>query len=91
MGSISRHITPIVINSLGGGHTHTYANTHTDDPHRINCKKPGVCQRVPGLKILQTISILSKVIIMVSLVSEVCMCEGTTRDTISKLCTLTIM
>ena len=28
MGSISCHITPLVINSLGGGHTHT--NTHTD-------------------------------------------------------------
>ena len=26
MGSISHHITPIVINSLKGGHTHT--NTH---------------------------------------------------------------
>ena len=30
MGSISRHITPLVINSLGGGHTHTHTNTHTD-------------------------------------------------------------
>ena len=28
MGSISRHITPLVINSLGGGHTQTH--THTD-------------------------------------------------------------
>ena len=28
MGSISHHITPLVINSFGGGHTHT--NTHTD-------------------------------------------------------------
>ena len=28
MGSISRHIMPLVINSLGGGHTHI--NTHTD-------------------------------------------------------------
>ena len=25
MGSISHHITPLVINSLGGGHTHTQA------------------------------------------------------------------
>ena len=33
-------------------------------------------------KILQTISIVSKVIIMVSLVREVCMCEGLTRDTV---------
>ena len=30
MGSISRHITPLVINSLGGGHTHTQTHTHTD-------------------------------------------------------------
>ena len=28
MRSISRHITPLVINSLADGHTHT--NTHTD-------------------------------------------------------------
>ena len=28
MGSISHHITPLVINSLGGGHTHTHASTH---------------------------------------------------------------
>ena len=44
------YITPLVINSLGGGHTQ--ANTHTDDPHRINFKKPGAptCgQRTPGL------------------------------------------
>ena len=27
---------PLVINSLVGGHM------HTDDPHRINFKKPGV-------------------------------------------------
>ena len=30
MGSISCHITPLVINSLGGGHTHKHTNTHTD-------------------------------------------------------------
>ena len=29
MGFISRHITPLVINSLGGGHTHTSTHTHT--------------------------------------------------------------
>ena len=29
MGFISRHITPLVINSLGGGHTHTNTHTHT--------------------------------------------------------------
>ena len=29
MESISRHITPLVINSLGGGHTHTHTQTQT--------------------------------------------------------------
>ena len=28
MGSISRHIMPLVINSLGGGHTHTHKHVH---------------------------------------------------------------
>ena len=47
---------PLVINSLGGRHTHTQTHTctHTDDPHRINFKKPGalVCgRRTPGLKV----------------------------------------
>ena len=53
MRSISCRIMPLVINSLGRGHTHT--NMHTDDPHRINFKKPGAlaCGRhVPGLKSL---------------------------------------
>ena len=44
MGSISCHITPLVINSPGSGHTHTQTHTHTDDPHRINLKKPGACR-----------------------------------------------
>ena len=38
MGFISRHITPLVINSLRAV---THTNTHTDDPQRINFKKPG--------------------------------------------------
>ena len=40
MGSISHHITPLVINSLGGGHTHTHTHTRIH-PHRNNTKKPG--------------------------------------------------
>ena len=28
-GSIAHHSTPLVINSLGGRHTHKHANTHT--------------------------------------------------------------
>ena len=45
MRDISYHIMPLVINSLGRGHTHT----HTDNPHRVNFKKQGV-RRLPGLK-----------------------------------------
>ena len=40
MESISHHITPLVINILGAD-THAKTHTHTDDPHRINFKKPG--------------------------------------------------
>ena len=29
MRSILHHITPLVVNYLGGGHTNTHANTHT--------------------------------------------------------------
>ena len=58
MGSISHHIIPLVVHSLGGGHTHTHTNTHkltriqtfTD---RNNSKKPGTSRHtadVPGLK-----------------------------------------
>ena len=30
MGSISQNIMPLVIDSLRGGHTHTYTHMHTD-------------------------------------------------------------
>ena len=53
MGFISHHITPLVINSFGNGHTHTHTHAHTDDPHRINFKKPGArwpMAGTPGLK-----------------------------------------
>ena len=30
MGSISRHIMPLVSNSLRGGHTHTYKHSRTE-------------------------------------------------------------
>ena len=55
MEFISHHISPLVIDSLGGGHTHTHthkhtsthtntqSHTHTDNPHRTNFKKPGAC------------------------------------------------
>ena len=41
LGSISHHITPLVINSLRGGHTNTHTQTFAD---RSNSKKPGVCR-----------------------------------------------
>ena len=50
MGSISCHITPLVISSLGARththtqtHTHKHTHMHTGDPQKINFKKPGVC------------------------------------------------
>ena len=54
MGSISM---PLAIDSLGGGHTlprmHVGAlactNTHTDDLHRINFKKPGMHRPQAGM------------------------------------------
>ena len=49
MGLILHHITPLVVNSLKGGHTHTYTHTHTVNLHRINFKKPGARQPVAGM------------------------------------------
>ena len=42
MGSISHYIMPLVINSLGGRHTHRH-------PHRNNIKKPDGHQLAAGL------------------------------------------
>ena len=54
MESMSHHITPLVVDSLGGGHTHTRAQKymHTDIHGQSNSKKPGTCcgQHAPGLK-----------------------------------------
>ena len=46
MGCISHHIMPLVINSLGGGHTHAYIRTETI--LRNQARATG--RRVPGLK-----------------------------------------
>ena len=40
------YITPLVIYSLGD--EHTYTNTHTNNLHRINFKKPDMCQPSTG-------------------------------------------
>ena len=41
MGSISRHITPLVIHSLRGGHTHTHKSINIQTcVDRSNYKKP---------------------------------------------------
>ena len=47
MESISRHITSLVINGLGGGqtHTHAHAQTFTD---RSNSEKPGTHRPAAG-------------------------------------------
>ena len=42
---ISCHITPLVINSLRGRHTHT--NTRTDFPDKSNFKKPSTSSQGP--------------------------------------------
>ena len=41
MGSISHHIMPLVINSLGGGHTHIHTRIQTF-ADRSNSNKPGM-------------------------------------------------
>ena len=41
---------PLVINSLGGGHTHTYTSMHTNIRRQRNFKKPG--WRTSGLKMI---------------------------------------
>ena len=40
------HITPLVINTLGGGHTQMHTHTHIQTSAQNNFKKPGA----PGLK-----------------------------------------
>ena len=60
MGFISRHIMPLVINSLGHRHTDTDASTHTDNPHRINFKKPGECRPQAGIHGLKVVKKLLK-------------------------------
>ena len=47
------HIMPLVINSLGGGDTHANTHTHTDDPHRINFKKPGAHWPLAGTRLIK--------------------------------------
>ena len=39
MGFISHYITPLIINSLGGGHTHTHSSIQTF-ADRSNTRKP---------------------------------------------------
>ena len=49
MGSISHHITPLVIHRLGCGHTHINIQTLAD---RSNYKKPGMCQPVARARLV---------------------------------------
>ena len=59
IGSISHHITPLVINSLGGGHTHANTHMHTF-VDRSNSKKPGAGRSAPGLKTVRVLRSLKK-------------------------------
>ena len=45
---ISHHITPLVINALGGGHTDTRAHTHTDTHTHIPTCQPRQFQETRG-------------------------------------------
>ena len=71
MESILRHIMPLVINSLGYGHTHTHTYTHTNTHTyrhlpRNNFKKSGVHgRRTPGLKISFNLTTLLKLVALV--------------------------
>ena len=51
-GSISRHITPLVINSLGGRHTHTqtHIQTSAQEQFQETRRVPACGRRAPGLK-----------------------------------------
>ena len=42
LGSISRHITPLVITILRGGHTETHRDTNIHFTGKINVQKPGM-------------------------------------------------
>jgi len=52
-GSISHHIMPLVINSLGGGHTHTHTYSHRRQKQfQETSRVPAFGQHAPGLKTL---------------------------------------
>jgi len=57
-GSISHHIMPLVINSLGGRHTHTHAYSHCGQKQlqETNCVL-AECWCLPGLKIKRSVCI----------------------------------
>jgi len=49
-GSISHHITPLVINSLGGGHTHTHTHRYCGQKQFQETSHAGFSRHAPGLK-----------------------------------------
>jgi len=56
--SISHHITTLVINSLGGRHTHTQYHRHRGQKQFQETRRvPPFGQRAPGLKILNMYNI----------------------------------
>ena len=66
MRFISHHITPLVINSLGGGHTNTHTDVCTETISRNQAAPACVwCDRhAPGLKkIAQNPAVLEQIVI----------------------------
>jgi len=54
-GSISHHTTPLVINSLGGGHTHIHTYSHHGQKQFQEASHaPAKGQHMPGLKSKET-------------------------------------
>ena len=67
MGSISRHITPLVISSLGDGHTDTHTHIHTlrgQDQYLETRRMPAFGRHAPGLKMLIEIILWTRLAMM---------------------------
>ena len=59
-GSISHHIMELVINALGGRHTHSLPSMHINIADKSNFKKPGMHWHGLGLIIWLTVLFTEK-------------------------------
>ena len=57
MGSISPHITPLVINSLGCGYTQTHTHTDVHTETILATRRALAGWHMPGLKISDVIHV----------------------------------